>query len=109
MAQGMQVFKSNGDLLIDTSTLVGQFINSFKTDQATGSITNPLLSTGTPFAFAITGKAFAGGDIPITPDLAVISPATCKVTVVGDTLSWDWSTGDDRKLSTEIVIQYGVF
>lgn len=109
MPQGMQVFKSNGELLIDTSTYVGNFINSFTTNQASGSVTNSMLATGTPFAFAVTGKATAGGDTPITPDLVVISPVTCKVEVVGSTVYWDWGFGDDVPDDLEIVIQYGVF
>lgn len=109
MPQGMQVFNQTGDLLIDTSTLVGQFINSFTTTQNSGSIEVPIFSTGTPFAFAVTGPSFAGGDIPITPDLVVLSPVTCSIEIVGTTLYWDLNIGNDQLSSQSITIQYGVF
>lgn len=109
MPQGMQVFNQSGDLLIDTSTLVGQFINSFITTQNSGSVEIPIFSTGTPFAFAVTSPSLAGGDIPITPDLVVLSPVTCSIEIIGTTLYWDLNLGDDQLQSQGITIQYGVF
>lgn len=106
MAQGMQVFKSNGEMLIDTSTLVGNLINSFTTTQKSGSITNSLLSTGTPFGFATVGS------VPVGESGApnyLEAPAWPTISISGNTLSWSWVDEESVPSSNPITIVYGVF
>lgn len=106
MPQGMQVFKSNGDLLIDTSTLVGNVINSFTTTAKTGRITNDLLTTGTPFGFATVGSIPTGNSgAPSYRE----APAWPTVSISGNTLSWSWSEEYNVPVSNPITIIYGVF
>lgn len=106
MPQGMQVFDAGGRLLIDTSTLVGNFINSFTTTKKNGSITSSLLTTGVPFAFASTGS------VPVSESNAPSfneAPVWPTITINGNTLSWSW--GEDSSVSNNrpITIFFGVF
>lgn len=105
MPQGMQIFKSNQSILIDTNDYIGNFINSFTTTDRSGSITNSLLLTGTPFAFASPEQA---GDMPNAPtgDIAPVCP---NITVSGSTLSWSFDEDTNLVSSPRLTIFYGVF
>lgn len=106
MAQGMEVYDDNGNLLIDTSTLVGNVINSFTTTQKSGSITNSLLTTGTPFGFATIGS------VPVRESHApnfLEAPVWPTITISGNTLSWSWGDEESVPSSSPLTIIYGVF
>lgn len=107
MSVGMQVYNSSGNLLIDTSTYVGHFINSFTTTSPSGSITNPLLTQGTPFGFALSPPSGKTSTAPFLPSRS--APSYPVVTIVGDVLSWRWEEDPATIPPEGITIQYGVF
>lgn len=103
----MQVFKPNGEMLIDTSTLVGHFINSFTTTSVSGSISNTLLTQGTPFGFATYPPSNKPSSATFLPSRS--APSFPVITIVGDTLSWRWEEDPKTMPAGGITIQYGVF
>lgn len=105
MPEGMQVYDENNNLLIDTTTLVGNFINSFTTTARSGSISNSLFSTGTPFAFASPEQA---GDVPDAPT-GEIAPVCPNIEVNGNTLTWAFDEDTNLSVSPRLTIFYGVF
>jgi hypothetical protein len=50
MAYGLQTWDANGNLLIDTSTIIGRIIGVIDASAASGSATVAGLDQGTPFA-----------------------------------------------------------
>lgn len=101
----MQVFDNSGNTLIDTSTFVGNIVNSFTTSQTSGSITNSLLTTGTPFAFVSVAPVGQSAGM----DTGDVTPTWPKISFSGNRLSW--TGGEDSKATNikPITIYYGVF
>lgn len=104
MAQGMQIYDNSGDLLIDTSTFIGNVINSITVSTGSGSITNSLLSNGTPFAFCSIPST---GTTPFA-DGTESTPTWPEITFSGDTMSWT-KVDDPNVTTTPFTIFYGVF
>lgn len=107
MAEGLQVYNGQGKMILDYTSRIGRFIGAISPNGAvSGSITNSLLTTGTPFYIMQCGTNY--------------SNVACYVTFSGNTLSWfydkakypnlsqygDYTTG---QISPSDVILYGVF
>lgn len=80
MGEGLQVFDSGGNVVMDISTIVGRQIAIIDASAISGSMSIAGLSDGTPFAIPILNTA--GG---VTGYGAITAPV---VTFSGNTVSW---------------------
>jgi hypothetical protein len=79
MPQGLQVFDDQGRVLVDLGDWLGRLAGSVSVATNTaGSVTNALLTTGTPFFVWI----------PSSPDSAKGEQNVPSVTFSGTTMSW---------------------
>lgn len=78
---GVKIWDENGVLKQGPDTVIGSLLGTFLTGGANGSISNPLLSQGTPRIF----KA-----LPVSAGTYFQAP---KFTISGNTISWVYRTG----------------
>lgn len=106
MPQGLQILDNSGNVILDSTTFVGNLINSFTTTSHTGSITNNLLTKGTPFGFA---------SVPSLPQYNSGAPSFRAAPVYpvisfsGNRLSWSWDEEPSEANGKSITIYYGIF
>lgn len=95
MAYGLQIFDAAGNLIVDTNTRIGTFLDIVSISNADGSATNAALAMGTPFwLLHVLDTAYNS-----------IAPS---VSVSGTTISWAWRTpGDSGNPNCKLI--YGVF
>jgi hypothetical protein len=83
MAEGLQIWDAQGQLVFDTTTRNTRILGivDIGTGAATGSVTNAGFAEGTPFWFC-TALSFSTnlGDYIISPTFSVS----------GNTLTWNW-------------------
>lgn len=94
MPQGLQCWDASGNLVLDVTDRLTRVLGTFNTGTTDGSITDPALTTGTPWYVSIGfDNYFYYGEMG------------CIITVVGSTLSWTFQSGtkSDKK------IMYGVY
>lgn len=95
MPQGLQVWNAAGVLILDTPMRLGRVLGTASIGNTNGSVSNALLTTGTPFWFVYSLNANA----------AVYQPV---VSVAGSTLSWTWAASG-ASYNTPCALIYGVY
>lgn len=111
MPQGLQVFDAAGQVVIDTSTIVGLLIGRIDVaeNQLSGSIYNPKLTSGRPFVVPFIGMmkspVGAGGG---RNDLITSSQVSFGVN--GNTLTWSRPQRSAQETSSPAgTIYYGIY
>lgn len=95
MPLGMQVWDASGNLIVDTATYMGRILGTVSTGTSNGSVTNAGFATGQPWWF-ITRK---------TSSAYMYTP---KITISGNTLSWQFESGTYAN-KADCLITYGVY
>jgi hypothetical protein len=90
----MQVYDASGNIIVDTSTKLGQILGTVSTGISNGSVTNSAFSFGAPFYFILP----SGSGYNVQPD----------VDITGATLSWSWVTSGES-YNNPCTIIYGVY
>ncbi|WP_368607504.1 hypothetical protein [Pseudomonas fulva] len=111
MPQGLQVFDAAGQVVIDTSTIVGLLIGRIDVaeNQLSGSIYNPKLTNGRPFVVPFIGMmkspvGFGDG----RNDLITSSQVSFGVS--GNTLTWIRPPRSPQETSSPAgTIYYGIY
>ena len=83
MPAGFQTWDASGNLIVDTTTLLGRIIGSVSIVGTSGSITDARFANGTPFAFPVMGYSNAFSAFSL--DASRSAPA---VSFSGTTLNW---------------------
>lgn len=92
MPQGLQVWNADGSLQIDTNTNLGRFLGTVETGGVNGSLDVPGFAQGTPwFLVMLLGVASYNTFVP-------------QVTIAGNTISWNYTSGNFNAL-----IYFGVY
>lgn len=102
MAQGLQVFDADGNLVCDVTTRFTRILGSGRTGYADGSITDDKLKDGEVWAY-VTGLH---GKLNDTPPLPPIFSAQ------GNTLSWEFPVFDEtlnNKAIGDFSFVYGIY
>lgn len=90
---GLQTFDEYGNIILDTTTLVGLAIGSINTGTSPGSYSDDRLLKGNPFVIS-------------QADLAGLKQISPVVTVSGGTISWVFPSGTAERSSCIVV--YGI-
>lgn len=99
MPQGLQVFTSGGQLILDVTDRLTRIIGQVSTGTTPGSISVPnWTSFGTPWVFIQQRNTATG----------INARRTCRATISGNTLSWTFE-GLSEWQAEPAVIQYGVY
>ena len=95
MPQGLQIFNAGGDLILDVTDRLTRVLGEFETGTSSGSVSNPNLSSGTPwFTMRDLGK------------YEMLSEASCSVSINSSSISWTFGSSGTK---TNKKIVYGVY
>lgn len=94
MTQGIQVFKSDGSLMLDITDRVYRLLTVQNVGSSGGSIGISELTQGVPVLSLI--NSFAGGKLP-------------TVTVVGTTVTWTYGSIPSAERDANAQLSIGVF
>lgn len=101
MPQGLQVWDANGNLIIDVTDRLTRVLGEFYTGTSNGSVTNPGLTTGTPWWIAIP-----------TTNINVNNNNMAKYltfSVSGSTLAWSFGAVYPIQVAINHKVIYGVY
>lgn len=82
MPAGLQVWDGSGNIMLDTSTIIGRTLGIIDASASSGSANVPGLDQGTPFAIPLLGQ----NAYPTTPQYDALTIPRC--TFSGTTVSW---------------------
>lgn len=100
MQSGLTIFDENDVVRLDAQTLVGRVLGNFSTGAVNGSLTNQLLTSGTPFYFGFA-----------TTTVDQLVQCLPEITVSGTTISWifrDFSTAGNSAPRVPLSVVYGI-
>lgn len=104
MTAGLQVWDASGNLMVDTSTLMGRIFGSVTIQSGdSGSLVDENLLTGVPFA--IPCAQFLDGYDPFEWDPGISNPV---ITFSGNTMFWS-SYNTSLLEKPEYIIYYGAY
>lgn len=97
MAQGLQVFDANGNIILDVTDRITKYLGSIRIAGTDGSVTVDGLGDGELWYYI--------KDYSIT--IGLLTPPT--ITKNGDILSWAYNYPDTRYKPMYITIVYGIY
>ncbi|MNM35028.1 hypothetical protein D3C81_456940 [compost metagenome] len=97
MAQGLQVFDTAGNTVLDTTARLGIVLGYVDTGTVDGSLAVPDFIRGTPFFFMTPLEAMAPSQL------------VPGVSVSGTSLVWAFIGGASNSLKISVRIYYGIY
>lgn len=94
MAQGLQVFDENGQIMVDLSDRLTRILG-VTSATGNGSLTHSGFTTGTPFAYAIERSGFW--------------TTSLNFSWVGNTMTWTQVKNDYAPSAVNFMIVFGVY
>jgi hypothetical protein len=96
MSQGLQIWDSSGNLVLDTNTRLAQWLGQVSSGGNNGSVTDNELLRGTPYYYVRASVVGAFAKVP-------------AITISGSTITWTYPAPKAGFSSAPVVITYGVF